>query len=208
MATSGNDTDWNSFMRQPLDEPGFANMFGAPAAAMAPRAYHLMLLGDHGGLDILFNFHDLLGCARLVSRHEEAFSWLAMSRDGAAIHCALLDCIIHECCSQAGTRSMLARSSTAVRTPAKPFEGSMLAFALAEPGQGGMRAIEAVERVFATLMPAARLCRIEPALSYALARALPSAEKSERARLIEIASDAIAIGAASRGASSAPAIRL
>lgn len=201
---------WSNLANQPLDRPAFARMFGASALRRAPGSYHLMLFGEAGGLDILFGFDDLLHRARLLSRHEEAFAWAAMSSDATAVHCSLLDGLVRECAAQAGFWPALAQAALAVEpsSPAGPPDSVFTAFSLAAPGPAGFDTLAAVEGLLPTLIPLARVSRVEPGLSLSLARVLPGARRDDRSRILAAASDAIAIAAQAQRAPRAPSSRL
>lgn len=210
MTSPGNpDSQDLSILRaQPLDTPGFARMFGDAALRLSPSSYRLMLLGDEGGLDIHFSFDDMLQRARLFSRHEEAFGWAAMSSDGELIHCALLDCLVRECSSQAGSWPAIERPAQSAKLPYMPGDGSMIAYSVASSSLKGQETLASVEHRLPELIPGARVSRIEPRLSLALAHALPGAQRDERARLLAAAAEAIAIGGESPRAPRFPTARL
>lgn len=190
----------------PLDLDGFERMFGSAAARHRPTSYQLMLLGPSGGLDIRLTFDDMLGCARQVSHHEEPFGWLGMSRDPAAIHSTLLDCLLHECCRLGSARLAPLRPIHAPRAPSDP--GATIAFALlAEDPQSLERARAARARI-GELAPAAIALDIDPKLARSLARALKGAQRSEHAAIIGAAREAIEIGAHARRAPSVASARL
>lgn len=200
-------------VEKPHPIPWFERMFGAPAAKAPPLAYRFLVLGPEAGLDIHVPFSGMLHGAPKLLRHEDAFTWLAMSKSSVSIHCALLDCLLRQCCDMEGLNRYFCGKSSFVGGLGAlssfgdiPSPGGLFrAYALMDDDLRGSRArlgvLHSISEQLPFAAPGALCSPIEGGLSSGLARSLsassdvfgqPNLHKTE---LFESACEAIALAA-------------
>lgn len=171
----------------------FELMFGRSATASRPERYHLMLLGESGGVDLHFDWTAMLDAAPRVYRHEKAFAWAGISQDGRSVHCSLLDCVIYECARLNGnSASGLSSRAKAVETLETKAVGShtFIAYALFQKDSDNSM-ISAALRSAPDLLPGCLACPIPAHLSMSLSHALHCANHRDKPHLVEASLEAL-----------------
>lgn len=187
-------TDHAPSSQEPDGEALFALMFGQPALLARPSRYHLMLLGEESGLDLHLSWESMRAASRKASIHEEAFSWLALSRDPDALHATLLECLLRECSRvHDGSSPRLTRGPSRLAAKAASRTSTFLAYALAAPGRFGEATIRAARERAPELFAGCSASPIPARLSLSLRGALDGAQAHQREEAIEAALEALEI---------------